>query len=97
MLDSKQGRDDYKEAKTMSGTRAFIPATLLTFIATLLLGNGAAAADSYDAAVNHPGRSATDIERRTERQAGTGPALTGIGPGMRVVDVLAATATTANS
>jgi predicted methyltransferase len=72
----------------MGGIRAFIPATLLTFIAMLLLGNGAAAADRYDAAVNHPGRSAADIERDPKDKPAQVLRLTGIGPGMRVVDVL---------
>ncbi len=72
----------------MSGTPAFIPATLLTFIATLLLGNGAAAGDRYDAAVNHPGRSAADIERDPKDKPAQVLRLTGIGPRMRVVDVL---------
>jgi predicted methyltransferase len=72
----------------MSGTRAFIPATLLACIATLLLANEATAADRYDAAVNHPGRSAADIERDPKDKPAQVLRLTGIGPGMRVVDVL---------
>jgi predicted methyltransferase len=72
----------------MSGTRAFIPATFLAFVATLLLGNGAAAADRYSAALNHPGRSAADIERDAKDKPAQVLRLTGIGPGMRVVDVL---------
>jgi predicted methyltransferase len=72
----------------MSGTRAFIPATLLTFIVTLLLGNAAAAGDRYDAAVSHPGRSAADIERDPKDKPAQVLRLTGIGPGMRVVDML---------
>jgi predicted methyltransferase len=72
----------------MSGTRAFISATFLTLIATLLLANGATAADRYDAAVNHPGRSAADIERDPKDKPAQVLRLSGIGPGMRVVDVL---------
>jgi predicted methyltransferase len=72
----------------MSGKRAIVPAAILTFIAALLLGQGAAAADRYDAAVNHPGRSAADIERDPKDQPARLLRLTGIGPGMHVLDVL---------
>jgi predicted methyltransferase len=76
------------EAKSMSGKRAIVPAAILSFIAALLVGQGAAAADRYDAAVNHPGRSAADIERDPKDQPARLLRLTGIGPGMHVVDVL---------
>jgi predicted methyltransferase len=72
----------------MSGKRAIVPAAILTFIAALLVGQGAAAADRYDTAVNHPGRSAADIERDSKDQPARVLRLTGIGPGMHVVDVL---------
>jgi hypothetical protein len=72
----------------MSGKRAIVPAAILSFIAALLVGQGAAAADRYDAAVNHPGRSAADIERDPKDQPARLLRLTGIGPGMHVVDVL---------
>jgi predicted methyltransferase len=72
----------------MSGKRAIAPAAILTVIATLLIGNADAAADRYDAAVAHPGRSAADIERDPKDKAASVLRLTGIGPGMHVVDVL---------
>jgi predicted methyltransferase len=72
----------------MSGTRAIFPAIFLTFCAALLLNNRAAAEDRYDAAVNHAGRSAVDIERDPKDKPAQVLRLTGIGPGMRVVDVL---------
>jgi predicted methyltransferase len=76
------------EAMTMSGKRVIFPATILTFIGALLIGNAAAAEDRYDAAVNHPGRSAADIERDPKDKPASVLRLTGIGPGMHVVDVL---------
>jgi predicted methyltransferase len=72
----------------MSGKGAILPATLLTFIAALMLSAGAAAADRFDAAVKHPGRSAADIERDPKDKPARVLRLTGIGPGMHVVDVL---------
>jgi predicted methyltransferase len=72
----------------MSGTRAIFPAIILTFLAALLAGNVAAAEDRYDAAVNHAGRSAADNERDPKDKPARVLRLTGIGPGMRVVDVL---------
>ena len=71
----------------MSGKRAIFPAALLSF-AALLIGSESAAADRYDAAVNHPGRSAADIERDLKDKPAQVLRLTGIAPGMRVVDVL---------
>lgn len=72
----------------MSGKRAIAPAAILTVLATLLIGNADAAADRYDAAVAHPGRSAADIERDAKDKPASVLRLTGIGPGMHVVDVL---------
>jgi predicted methyltransferase len=72
----------------MSGKRAVFPAALLTFMAAVVLNTAAAAADRYDAAVNHPGRSSADIERDPKDKPARVLRLTGIGPGMRVVDVL---------
>jgi predicted methyltransferase len=57
--------------------------------AILLLSAVSRAADLYDAAVQHPGRSAEDLKR----DAGDHPAellrLAGIKPGMKVADVMA--------
>ncbi|HSY06942.1 MAG TPA: hypothetical protein VK820_00225 [Steroidobacteraceae bacterium] len=72
----------------MSGKRAIFTATLLSFFAALLAGSGAAAADRYDAAVSHPGRSAADLERDPKDKPAEVLRLSGIGPGMHVVDVL---------
>jgi len=72
----------------MSGKRAIFTATLLSFFAALLAGSGAAAADRYDAAVSHPGRSAADLERDPKDKPAEVLRLSGIGAGMHVVDVL---------
>jgi predicted methyltransferase len=47
------------------------------------------AADAYDAAVAHPGRSAADVKRDSMDHPGDILRLSGIKPGMRVADVLA--------
>jgi len=49
----------------------------------------AIAADAYDAAVAHPGRSAADLKRDPLDHPADILRLTGIKPGMRVADVLA--------
>jgi predicted methyltransferase len=72
----------------MSRGRAIFLSTILTLIAALLIGNRAAAEDRYDAAVNHPGRSAGDIERDAKDKPASVLRLTSIGPGMHVIDVL---------
>ena len=48
------------------------------------------AADLYDAAVEHPGRSADDLKRDPAEHPAEVLRLAGIKPGMRVADVLAA-------
>jgi predicted methyltransferase len=48
----------------------------------------ASAADRYDEAVAHPGRSAADLERDPKDQPARVLRLAGIKPGMHVVDVL---------
>jgi predicted methyltransferase len=60
-------------------------------IAAMLLAAAYAghAADSYDAAVGHPGRSATDLKRDAIDHPAELLRLTGIKPGMQVADVLA--------
>jgi predicted methyltransferase len=55
----------------------------------LLLVGTAFAADRYDAAVSHAGRSAADIKRDPLDHPAEILRLTGIGPGMNVADVLA--------
>jgi predicted methyltransferase len=49
----------------------------------------AIAADAYDAAVGHPGRSAADLKRDSVDHPAEILRLAGIKPGMRVADVLA--------
>jgi predicted methyltransferase len=72
----------------MSAKGTGLHATFLTLIAALTLSTAAAAADRFDAAVSHPGRSAADIERDPKDKPARVLRLTGIGPGMHVVDVL---------
>jgi predicted methyltransferase len=72
------------------GTRRVLSpaATILTLLGALFIATGVAAADRYDAAVKHAGRSAADLERDPKDQVARVLRLTGIGPGMHVVDVL---------
>src|SRR5271165_6032992 len=49
----------------------------------------ARAADRFDAAVAHAGRSAADVKRDAADHPAEILRLTGVGPGMRVADVLA--------
>ena len=72
----------------MSGKRVILAAAIVTFSGALVMGNGASAADRYEAAVNHPGRSAADIERDQKDKPARVLRLAGIGRGMHVVDVL---------
>jgi predicted methyltransferase len=65
-----------------------LAATLL-FTACLSSGLEANAADAYDAAVAHAGRSAADIKRDQLDHPADILRLSGIKPGMRVADVLA--------
>ena len=55
----------------------------------LLSPGRAAAADVYDAAVAHPGRSAADLKRDSLDHPADILRIAGIKPGMRVADVLA--------
>jgi len=58
--------------------------------AALLFANShAAEQDPYDAAVGHPGRPAADLTRDSLDHPAGILRLTGIGPGMKVADVLA--------
>jgi len=54
-----------------------------------VLGVGRAAADEYDAALAHAGRSAADLKRDALDHPAEMLRLTGIKPGMKVADVLA--------
>jgi predicted methyltransferase len=54
-----------------------------------LAAGGAEAADRFDAAVAHPGRSAADLKRDSLDHPAEILRLSGIAPGMRVADVLA--------
>ena len=65
-------------------------AGVLVLAATLFIcANPIRAADSYDAAVAHAGRSAADLKRDALDHPAELLRLTGIKPGMRVADVLA--------
>ena len=64
-----------------------VPAALCVFC--LSAPGRAAAADVYDAAVAHPGRSAADLKRDSLDHPADILRLAGIKPGMRVADVLA--------
>jgi predicted methyltransferase len=59
--------------------------------ASLLLSAGSRAADLYDAAVQHPGRSAEDLQRDAAEHPAELLRLAGLKPGMKVADVMAAT------
>lgn len=66
---------------------AFLSVALL---AAGLAGTAAYAADVYEAAIQHPGRSADDLKRDESEDPAAVLRLAGIKPGMRVADVLAA-------
>jgi predicted methyltransferase len=73
----------------MNKQRLLSPATtVLCMLGALLVVNAAQAADRYDAALSHAGRSAADIERDPKDHAAQVLRLTGIGPGMHVLDML---------
>jgi predicted methyltransferase len=57
--------------------------------AILLLSAGSHAADLYDAAVQHPGRSAADLKRDAAEHPAEVLRLAGIKPGMKVADIMA--------
>ena len=57
----------------------------------LLLSMGSRAADLYDTAVQHPGRSAEDLKRDAAEHPAELLRLAGLKPGMKVADVMAAT------
>jgi predicted methyltransferase len=59
--------------------------------AILPLSAGSRAADLYDAAVQHPGRSADDLKRDAAEHPAELLRLAGLKPGMKVADVMAAT------
>ena len=63
---------------------------LATFLTLSALAAAGAHADIYDAAVAHYGRSAEDLKRDPIDHPAEVLRLSGIGPGMRVGDVLAA-------
>jgi predicted methyltransferase len=65
------------------------PIVAATFLAAMLLAATAPAADRFDAAVAHPGRSAEDLARDAKDHPAAILRLTGIRAGMKVADVLA--------
>src|SRR3979490_2689702 len=70
-------------------TRLLRQASSLVWVLCLFAPFHANAADAYDAAVAHPGRSAADVKRDSLDHPGDILRLSGIKPGMRVADVLA--------
>jgi len=69
---------------------SFAAATLLALLAGIGFTSLARAADIYDQAVAHPGRSAADLKRDEGEKPAEMMRLAGIKPGMNVIDVLAA-------
>src|SRR5271154_2852017 len=65
------------------------PTVAATFLSAILLAATAPAADRFDAAVAHPGRLATDLNRDAKDHPAEILRLTGINAGMKVADVLA--------
>jgi len=57
--------------------------------AATLASTNSVAADAYDSAVHHPGRSADDLKRDESEHPAEVLRLSGIKPGMQVADVLA--------
>src|SRR3979490_805379 len=70
-------------------TRLLRQASSLVWVLCLFAPFHANAADAYDAAVAHPGRSAADLKRDSLDHPAEILRLSGIKPGMRVADVLA--------
>jgi predicted methyltransferase len=70
-------------------SRSFLGLAAAAACVCLCAGLCAAAADRYDTAVAHPGRSAADMKRDALDHPAEILRLTGIGPGMRVADLLA--------
>src|SRR5260370_41243761 len=70
-------------------SRFFRQATSLLCVLCLFAPLHANAADAYDAAVAHSGRSAADLKRDSLDHPADILRLSGIKPGMRVADVLA--------
>ena len=73
----------------MNTATGVMRSALLVLAVSLLGYSAASAADRYDAAVSHPGRSAADLKRDALDHPAQILRLTGIGPGMHVADVLA--------
>ena len=74
-------------ALTLNARRSLALLTLAA--AWSVAGSAAVAADSYDSAVQHAGRSADDVKRDSLDHPAEVLRLSGIKPGMRVVDFLA--------
>jgi predicted methyltransferase len=72
-----------------SRTRLFRQASSLLCMLCLYASAPASAADAYDAAVAHAGRSAADMQRDSLDHPAEILRLSGIKPGMQIADVLA--------
>ena len=75
---------DVNKSPQLKARAAIFAALLGTMLATQI----AVAADRFDAAVAHPGRSAADKERDVKDLPAQVLRLTKIAPGMRVIDML---------
>ncbi len=73
----------------MRRTRRFTRLLLIPFLGALIGGRHAAAADRFDAAVSHAGRTPADLRRDLVDHPADVLRLSGIGPGMQVADILA--------
>ena len=72
-----------------NGSRSLLGFAAAAACVCLCAGLHAKAADRYDAAVAHAGRSAADVKRDALDHPAEILRLTGVGPGMHVADVLA--------
>src|SRR5882672_3366415 len=85
----RQARNAMGETRMKNRSRSLLGFAAAAACVCLCAGLCAAAADRYDAAVAHAGRSAADVKRDALDHPAEILRVTGIGPGMRVADVLA--------
>jgi predicted methyltransferase len=73
----------------MNRISSYFAWVMLASAILLLMSAGSRAADLYDAAVQHPGRSAEDLKRDATEHPADVLRLAGIKPGMKVGDIMA--------
>ena len=73
----------------MNRISSYFAWVMLASAILLLMSEGGRAADLYDAAVQHPGRSAEDLKRDATEHPADVLRLAGIKPGMKVGDIMA--------